>query len=198
MQLKIKRPRDWVIVALGVLILATGVITCLRQDGQAILYDQGLRSYIKAQSENADDPASEIKTPADRTKALQEAAQMFDLSIKVYKRESQGSWLQRFFLPHADAHLAALASFRLGNCLLWLQKEKEAVAAYEGYLQLNPGGENDKNVGDTLVDQHNLEILFNHDPDLQEAQGKGKANAKQQRKQQNPDSNAGHSPHTKM
>jgi hypothetical protein len=92
-----------------------------------------------------------------------------------------------------------------GNCWLWLGDEKAAVAAYKQYLQLNPGGIYDTASGDTFTDQHNLEIVYNHNPALQQGEGKGQGKGnqdgqkgKQQSPGDDPSNQAGHSTHTKM
>lgn len=205
LRIKSKRLRTVLLVGTGSVLLATGVFTALWQDGQAMLYNHGLQAYEFAQTAGQGDPNNPVKTPADRQKMLEMSAKMFDASVRVYKIETNATWLQRFLFPHPDQHLAAKASFRLGNVMTWLGKEKEAVAAYEQYLQLNPGGINDKFAADTFSDQHNLELQFNHNPALQQAEGKGKGKGKgdgdgQGKQQQpgDPNDQAGKSKPTKM
>jgi hypothetical protein len=204
-KIKSKRLKTILIVSAGFLLLGFGVFTALWQDAQAITFNSGLQAYIYAQTAGKDNPKNPVKTAEDRQKALKHAAEMFDLSTQVYGLESNNSWLQRFLFPHPDSLLAARASFREGNCLLWLGDEKAAVAAYKQYLQLNPGGINDTASGDTYTDQHNLEIVYNHNPALQQAEGKGQGKGNQdggqKGKQQapgDPSNQAGHSNHTKM
>ena len=180
------------------------MFTALWQDAQGAIYNQGLKAYVLAQTAGPDNPDNPVKTSADRAKMIENSAKLFDLSVQVYALESKASWLQLFLFPHPDQHLAAKASFREGISLSWMGKEKEAVEAYEQYLELNPGGVHDQFAGDTYSDQHNLELLFNHDPSLQQAQGKGKGKGKgdgnpsRQQQPGDPSNQAGHAPHTKM
>ncbi len=200
-QSKKKRWRTLGLTLTGLILLGSGLFVAIWQDAQTLLYNQGLQLYILAQTAGSGDSNNPIKTPQERTKALVDATKMFALSIEVYQSETKMGWVPRFIFPHPDRHLAAKASFRTGNCLNWLKQEKDAVAAYEYYLQLNPGGENDRFQADTFSDQHNLEVLFNHNPELQkqEGKGKGKGSGSGDKKQQGPAGNqAGHAPHTKM
>ncbi len=205
-KLKSKRWKTALLVVAGLVLLAGGVFTALWPDAQAMMYNHGLQAYEYAQTAGAGaSPGNPVKTPEDRSKMLLTAAKSFDFSVRLYKLQTRSSWLQLFFFPHPDQHLAAKASFRLGNCLTWMGKEKEAVAAYEQYLQLNPGGMNDKFALDTFAAQHNLELQFNHNPSLQQQEGKGKGKGKGdgdgQDKQQNPgdpSNQAGHQNPTKM
>jgi hypothetical protein len=204
-KIKSKRLKTALTVSAGVLLLGFGVFTGLWQDGQAVTYNSGLQAYVYAQTAGKDNPKNPVKTAEDRQKALKHAAQMFDLSTQVYGLESRSSWLERFLFPHPDRLLAARASFREGNCWLWLGDEKAAVAAYKQYLQLNPGGIYDTASGDTFTDQHNLEIVYNHNPALQQGEGKGQGKGnqdgqkgKQQSPGDDPSNQAGHSTHTKM
>jgi hypothetical protein len=91
-----------------------------------------------------------------------------------------------FFFPHPDQHLAAKASFREGICLNVDGQGKGGSGSHTSSIsQLNPGGIHDQFVRDIrTADQHNLELLFNHDPVLcnskkakARARGKGKATA---------------------
>jgi hypothetical protein len=198
---KSKKMRTVLCVAVGLIMLGAGVFVALWRDGQAILYNQGLQSYVFAQTAGMNNPDNPVHSGQDRMKMLIQAAKMFDLSVRVYKIESKANWITRFVFPSPDRNLAAKASFRKGNCLEWLGDEKDAVEAYKVYLQLNPGGDNDKDAADTIVDQHNLELVYNHNPDLQKQEGKGKGNGNSNGdpdKQQDPGDKAGHQPHTKM
>jgi hypothetical protein len=197
-KIKSKKLRTVLLVSIGLIMLGAGVFVALWQDAQAMLYDHALQSYIMAQTAGAE--GNPVKTGEDRIKMLVQAAKMFDLSIRVYKIESKANWIARFVFPNPDRHLAAKASFRKGNCLAWLADEKDAVEAYKLYLQLNPGGDNDTHAADTFPDQHNLELVFNHNPALQKQQGKGsgKGDDGEPDKKQDPSSQAGHQPHTKM
>jgi hypothetical protein len=204
LKIKSKRLKTVLLIGAGVLLLGFGMFAAFWQDGQAITYNSGLNSYIDAQTAGKDNPKNPVHTAEDREKALKHAAQMFDLSTQIYGLESRSSWLQRFFFPHPDRLLAARASFREGNSLIWLGDEKAAVAAYKQYLELNPGGIYDASSESTFTDQHNLEILYNHNPALQQGEGKGQGKGNQdgqKGKQQapgDPSNQAGHSPHTKM
>lgn len=205
-KIKSKRVKTVLLVGAGLVLLGMGVVTAFWQDLQALTYNNGLQAYIYAQTAGKDNPKNPVKTAADRDAMLKKSAQMFDLSVQVYAIESKSSWFQRFVFPHADASLAAKASFREGNCLIWLGDEKGAVAAYKQYLQLNPGGINDTNAGDTFSDQHNLELVYNHNPALQNSEGKGQGQGKgdsgdKPGKQQgpgDPSNQAGHGNHTRM
>ena len=206
LKIKSKRWKTVLLVSTGLVLLSGGVFTALWKDAQAMMFNQGLKAYEYAQTAGPDASADNpVKTSEDRAKMLTLAAKSFDVSVRIYKLETNASWLERFFFPHPDQHLAAKASFRLGNCLNWMGKEKEAVAAYEQYLLLNPGGINDQFVQDTFADQHNLELVFNHTPSLQQQEGKGKGKGKgdadgEEKKQQpgDPSNQAGHSNPTKM
>jgi len=201
---KNRKWRTVLLVSFGVLLLGCGVFTALWQDAQAILYNHGLQAYVYAQTAGPDNPNNPVKTSADRAKMMQQSAKMFALSLAVYKLESKASWFQLFLFPHPDQHLAAKACFREANVLTWMGKQKEAVEAYKAYLEINPGGINDHYAGDTFADQHNLELQFNNNPALQQAQGKGQGKGKgdgdpgKQQQPGDPSNQAGHTAHTKM
>jgi hypothetical protein len=196
---KSKKMRTVLCVAVGLIMLGAGVFVALWRDAQAMLYNHALQAYVMAQTAGANNPDNPVQSGQDRMKMLVEAAKMFDLSIRVYKIESKATWITRFVFPNPNRNLAAKASFHKGNCLEWLADEKDAVEAYKFYLQLNPGGDHDSDAADTITDQHNLELVYNHTPDLQKQEGKGSGNGKgDPDKQQGPSSQAGHQPHTKM
>jgi hypothetical protein len=181
----------------GLLPLLLGAFLAHWSDGQVSAYNEGLEAYKLAQTADSADPNNPVRTYEDRVKMIALSAQLFDKSLEVYQEEQAMAWLPRVFLPHADVHLAAKAAFREAISLTWLQKNKEAVAAYELSLKLNPGGAEDKFGEDTYPVQHNLYLLLAHDPSLQNSQGNGEGNGNSARQRQ-PGGQAGHQPLTRM
>ncbi len=190
--------RRALLVALGIVLFGLSLFLSCWDDNQVRLYKVGLESYSLAKSLGEED--SPVKTPADQAKALASACEAFKASAEVYEARKDAPWLVQFVYPHADRHLAALASFQYGKCNAWRDKPIEAVAGLKNYLILNPGGDSDQYPLDTLIVQYDLELVYSHNPDLQQEEGKGKPK-KVQAKQQSAgltNNQAGHAKQTKI
>lgn len=176
MKLNFLKVKSWKRVLLtlsaGVILLAVGFHLLLWPDSQVDLYNQGLQAY--------------------RTNNAQQAVQLFDKSLAVYKQRSADSWMERFIYPSPDRELASYASFHKAKALIRMKKGKESVKAFEESLTFNPGNGFDeigefKNLSaedrDRLYEhakivKYDLELLFKNNKQLGKGQGKGKGKPK--------------------
>ena len=97
-------------VLAGVVLIGVGLNLLLWPDSQVGFYNEGLQAY--------------------RTGRAQEAVQLFDRSLAVYKQRSNDSWLERFVYPAPSREYASYAAFHKAKALLMLKKGKPAVEAF--------------------------------------------------------------------
>lgn len=156
----------------GVVLLGLGFHLLLWPDSQVGFYNEGLQAY--------------------RTGRAQEAVQLFDRSLAVYKQRSNDGWMERFVYPAPDRELAANASFHKAKALLLLKKGKPAVEAFKESLRYNPGNgyeeldgfehvsmEDVERLSDNaLIVKYDLELLFKNNKQLAKGQGKGEGKPK--------------------
>lgn len=154
-------------VLAGVLLLGLGFHLLLWPDSQVSYYNEGLQAY--------------------RTGNSQEAVQLFDRSLAVYKKRSSDSWLERFVYPAPNREYASYASFHKAKALLFLKQGKPAVEAFKESLRYNPGngfenldGFKHISIEDAnrlhahaKVVKYDLELLFKNNKQLAQGQGKG-------------------------
>jgi len=151
-------------VIVGAILFAFGISQRHWFDAQYVYLDNGNAAY------STDD--------------LQNAIKFYDQSLGVYKsRMRSEAWSDRFLYPHPDRRMAAQAAFHKGMALLKAKQAEAAVKAFQESLQLNPGNmyegtmsakdqEAAREEANTV--KYNLMLLFKANPQLAQAQGKGK------------------------
>lgn len=134
--------------AVGVQIAAFGFLLLTQTSPQVDAYNKAL-----AAMQNDELPA---------------AIKLFDESVAAHKKLADRSLPARLFAPKVRKDLEALALFHKANCLVKLNKGKEAVEALKKSLQSNPGNcysgldlaGAQRRYLEALETQSNLEKLF--------------------------------------
>lgn len=178
-------------VLAGVVLIGVGLNLLLWPDSQVGFYNEGLQAY--------------------RTGRAQEAVQLFDRSLAVYKQRSNDSWLERFVYPAPSREYASYAAFHKAKALLMLKKGKPAVEAFKESLRFNPGTGFEELPGyehlsqddvqrltdQSLIVKYDLELLFKNNKQLAQGEGKGEGKPQpgdQDGKKQQPGQQPGDKP----
>ena len=166
-------------VLAGVVLIGVGLNLLLWPDSQVGFYNEGLQAY--------------------RTGRAQEAVQLFDRSLAVYKQRSNDSWLERFVYPAPSREYASYAAFHKAKALLMLKKGKPAVEAFKelpGYEHLSQD-DVQRLTDQSLIVKYDLELLFKNNKQLAQGEGKGEGKPQpgdQDGKKQQPGQQPGDKP----
>jgi len=151
-------------VIVGAIIFAFGINQRHWFDAQYVYLDKGNAAY--------------------QTDDVQQAIKFYDQSLGAYKSRLRAeTWPDRFLYPKPDRQVAAQAAFHKAMALLKAKQAEAAVQAFQESLQLNPGDMYEGTLSpkqqeaareQAYVVKYDLMLLFKSQPQLAQAQGKGK------------------------